>query len=185
MKSKMKFFNKVMAGAMAAVMLFGYVSAGEVYAATKPETTTLRILSTTDLHGQSVNIDYDSASEHNKGSLAQIVTLLKEQKSSLKTGNTLLVDVGDTVYGYGSDSIMTGAVTGGEYMYEQMATLGYDAMTLGNHDFDYGYEYVKDALEEAGLDKKVVVSNVYDAKTRKNIWAENMVITKKLPTSAG
>ncbi|MDD6038603.1 MAG: Ig-like domain-containing protein [bacterium] len=149
------------------------------------ETTTLRIISTTDLHGQVGDINYNSASEHNKGSLAQVYTLIKEARNSLKYGNTMTVDVGDTIYGYGSDCINNGTIDSIEYMYTQMATLGYDAMTLGNHDFDYGYEYVKDALEEAGLDNKVVVSNVYDAKTRKNIWAENMVITKKLPTSAG
>lgn len=166
-------------------IFLGLCSVQQTQAADANGTTTLRILSTTDLHGQSVNINYDSAYEYKQGSLAQAATLIKDAKASLKYGNTLLVDVGDTIYGYGSDSICRGTVSGVEYMYAEMAQMGYDAMTVGNHDFDYGYMYLKDQLEEAGLDKKVIVSNVYDAKTKKNIWAENKVITKKLKTTTG
>lgn len=148
-------------------------------------TATLRIISTTDLHGQSVNQNYDSASEHPLGSLAQAYTLIKNARSSLKYGATLTLDIGDTVYGYGSDSIMNGAITGTEYMYAEMATMGYDAITIGNHDFDYGYEYINEALKEAGLSKKVLVSNVYSAKSRKPVWTENKVITKTMTTTKG
>ncbi|MBO5154830.1 MAG: metallophosphoesterase [Eubacterium sp.] len=180
--TKMK---KVTAWILMCVMLLGVCPVQQVQAASATGTTTLRILSTTDLHGQSVNINYDSAYEYKKGSLAQAATLINEAKASLKYGNTLLVDIGDTIYGYGSDSIYRGSVTGGEYMYAEMAQMGYDAMTVGNHDFDYGYMYLKDQLEEAGLGSKVIVSNVYDAQSKKNIWAENKVITKKLKTTTG
>lgn len=181
-KRRMK---KAVAWMLVCGIFFGFCPKQQAQAATATGTTTLRILSTTDLHGQSVNVNYDSAYAYTKGSLAQAATLIKDAKSSLKYGNTLLVDIGDTIYGYGSDSIYRGSVTGVEYMYAEMAALGYDAMTVGNHDFDYGYTYLKDQLEEAGLDNKVIVSNVYDAKTKKNVWAENKVITKKLKTTTG
>ena len=148
-------------------------------------TATLRIISTTDLHGQIGQTNYDKASEHYKGSLAQVYSLIQDARASLKYGNTLTVDVGDTVYGYGSDQIYNGTLDCAEYMYEAMASMGYDAMTLGNHEFDYGYTYIKDALEEAGLDDKMIVSNVFDAKTRKTVWAENKIITKTLNTTKG
>ena len=148
-------------------------------------TATLRILSTSDLHGQSINFNYDTASEYSKGSLAQVNTLLKQQKKNLKYGGILQVDCGDTVYGFGSDKICDGSISGTEYMYDAMASMGYDAMTLGNHDFDYGYEYVQEAIEDSGLENKMIVSNVYDAKTKKNIWAENKIITKTLNTTTG
>lgn len=166
-------------------LFFGLCSVQQTQAASVDGTTTLRILSTTDLHGQSVNINYDSAYEYEKGSLAQAATLIDDAKKSLKYGNTLLVDIGDTIYGYGSDRICDGTVTGVEYMYAEMASLGYDALTVGNHDFDYGYTYLKEQLEEAGLGSKVVVSNVYNAKTKKNVWAENKIITKELKTTSG
>lgn len=165
-------------------LVIGVLPATQAQAANEG-TATLRIISTTDLHGQSVNLNYDSASEHPLGSLAQVYTLIKNARKSLKYGATLTLDIGDTVYGYGSDSIMNGAVTGTEYMYAEMATMGYDAITIGNHDFDYGYEYIKEALKDAGLNRKVVVSNVFSAKTKNPVWAENKVLTKTMTTTKG
>ncbi len=149
------------------------------------DTTTLRIISTSDLHGQSVTMNYDSASAHPAGSLAQAATLINGAKKSLKYGDTLLVDIGDAIYGYGSDCINRGVVDGVEYMYAEFAALGYDALTIGNHDFDYGYDYLQDQIGDAGLEDKTVLSNVYDAKTRETVWAENMLVTKKLKTAGG
>lgn len=179
-----KLVKKAAALTLGLGLVFGAMPVTEVQAA-GDGTATLRIISTTDLHGQSVNQNYDSASEHPKGSLAQVYTLIKEVRSSLKYGATLTVDVGDTVYGYGSDSIMNGAITGSEYMYAEMAKMGYDAITIGNHDFDYGYEYIKAALQETGMNSKVVVSNVYSAKTKNPIWKQNRVITKTVNTTKG
>lgn len=179
-----KLCKKTAALVLSLGLAFGVMPAMEVQAASEG-TATLRIISTTDLHGQSVNTNYDTASEHPTGSLAQVYTLIKNARSSLKYGATLTLDIGDTVYGYGSDSIMDGTVTGTEYMYAEMATMGYDAITIGNHDFDYGYEYIKSALKDAGINSKVVVSNVYSAKSRNPVWAENKVITKTLTTTKG
>lgn len=185
MSKSRRIMKKMTALILICCIFFGLSPTQETQAKDVTGTTTLRILSTTDLHGQSVNINYDSATSHKKGSLAQAATLINNAKKSLKYGNTLLVDIGDTIYGFGSDSIYNGAVTGVEYMYAEMASMGYDAMTVGNHDFDYGYSYLKEELEDAGLNNKVVVSNVYDAKSKKNIWAENKVITKKFKTTKG
>lgn len=179
-----KLWKKAAALALCLGLALGAMPVMEVQAASEG-TATLRIISTTDLHGQSVNTNYDTASEHPVGSLAQVYTLIKNARSSLKYGATLTLDIGDTVYGYGSDSIMDGTVTGTEYMYAEMATMGYDAITIGNHDFDYGYEYIKSALKDAGLNSKVVLANVYSAKTRNPVWAENKVITKTLTTTKG
>lgn len=176
--------KKAAALALCLCMAFGMMPVVEAQAASEG-TATLRIISTTDLHGQSVSTNYDTASEHPVGSLAQVYTLIQNARNSLKYGATLTLDIGDTVYGYGSDSIMNGAVTGTEYMYAEMATMGYDAITIGNHDFDYGYEYIKNALKDAGMSSKVVVSNVYAAKTRNPVWAENKVITKTVTTTKG
>ena len=138
MKKRRGVMKKVVAWVLVCGIFFGFDSGQQIQAADVSGTTTLRILSTTDLHGQSVNINYDSAYAYKQGSLAQASTLINEAKKSLKYGNTLLVDIGDTIYGYGSDSIYRGTVTGGEYMYAEMAAMGYDALTVGNHDFDYG-----------------------------------------------
>ncbi len=153
-----------------------------VHADAKSETTTLRIISTGDLHGQLTTTNYDNAGEHT-GSLAQVHTLIKEARKEIKTGNTITVDLGDTIYGYGTDYVIS--TNGTEYMYQAMKEVGYDALLLGNHDFDYGYEYVKDQLEQTGLSDLCVVSNVYSVETGKTIWNENKIITKKFKTSSG
>lgn len=146
-------------------------------------TATVRILSTSDLHGQSVRLNYDSGVE-SEGSLAQIATVIKKERK-IKNGTSITLDGGDTVYGIGSESIMKGTVSGTEYMYEEMSELGYDAITLGNHDFDYGVDYIKKALSDSGMDKKVVLSNVTDARTKKNLYPSTKIITKTVKTTTG
>ena len=144
----------------------------------------LRIISTTDTHAQGNFMNYDTGSEHYSGSLSQAYTLIKEARDEIKGGTeaTVTVDCGDTIYGFASDQIYNGVVDGTEYMYEAMAEMEYDAMTLGNHDFDYGLDYIKDVLEENDLSDKVVLSNIYDAKTKKTVWSQYKVITKTLTT---
>ena len=147
----------------------------------------LRIISTTDTHAQGNFMNYDTGSEHYSGSLSQAYTLIKEARDEIKGGvdATLTVDCGDTIYGFASDQIYNGVVDGTEYMYEAMAEMEYDAMTLGNHDFDYGLDYIKDTLEENDLSDKVVLSNIYDAKTKQNVWSQYKIITKTLTTRKG
>ena len=145
------------------------------------ETATVRIISTTDLHGQLANTNYDTAGEKSVGSLAQDYTLIKEARKEIQYGTSVTVDVGDTIYGFGSD--YNHGNDGKEYMYTAMEKMGYDAITLGNHDFDYGYKYAKNQLKNEGLEDICVLSNVYDAVTGKNVWNENKLLTKTVTTS--
>ncbi|MCR4868157.1 MAG: 5'-nucleotidase C-terminal domain-containing protein [Lachnospiraceae bacterium] len=147
-------------------------------------TSTVQILATTDLHGQSVKFNYDSGVE-SEGSLAQLVSVIKEKKKNLKYGTTITVDSGDTVYGIGSESIMKGTVSGSEYMYECMKAVNYDAITLGNHDFDYGVDYIQKALKKAGMNQKVVLSNVFLARSGKNLYKSSTMVTRTVKTTTG
>ena len=66
------------------------------------------------------------------GGIAQLTTLIKSIRRD--EPNVFLFDSGD---------IFTGALsrlTDGALMFEFMITMGYDAMTIGNHEFDYGEE---------------------------------------------
>lgn len=166
------------------VLIIGILSAtlGSVSAEAKSETTTLRIISTGDLHGQLTTTNYDSAGEHT-GSLAQVHTLINSARKAIKNGNSITVDLGDTIYGYGTDYVISN--NGTEYMYKAMKNIGYDAILLGNHDLDYGYEYTKKQLKASGLSDLCVVSNVYDVETGKTVWNQNKIITKKLKTNTG
>ena len=151
----------------------------------KTQKAVLRVISTTDLHGQVSTTHYDTASEK-PGSLAQVYTLIKQARQEAGSGNTLTVDTGDSVYGYAADYILdkSGENTV-QPIYKAMAMVNYDAIALGNHDFDYGYAYIDKQLELSGLKKKCVLSNIIRADTGQTAWEESKMITKKLKTDAG
>lgn len=146
---------------------------------------TLRIISTTDLHNQLSVEYYDNAGERSQGSLAKVSTLIQEARESLVTGGSVTVDVGDTIYGYGSDYIYENDNDAVQPMYAAMAEIGYDAITLGNHDFDYGFSYIKKQIDKAGFVGICTVANVYDAITKNNIWKNYLMVTKQCLATDG
>lgn len=146
---------------------------------------TLRIISTTDLHNQLSVEYYDNAGEKSKGSLAKVSTLVKEARESLATGASVTVDVGDTIYGYGSDYIYENHNDALQPMYAAMSEIGYDAMTLGNHDFDYGFSYIKKQIDKSAFAGICTVANVYDAITKNNIWKNYLMVTKQCLATDG
>lgn len=176
----------LLATAVFVTSVAGGFAGTDAQAATKKTgygTATVRVLATTDMHGQSVRFNYDSAADGD-GSLAQISTIIK-QKRKIKYGTSVTVDCGDNVYGIGAESLMKGSDSGAQYMYEEMKAVGYDAITLGNHDFDYGVDYIQKAISDSGLKNKVVLSNVVDAKTKKNLYKGSMIVSKNVTTTTG
>lgn len=151
--------------------------------ASSTQTATLRIISTTDLHGQVSTMHYDTASDK-PGSLAQAYTLIKQARTEVGTRNTLMIDTGDSVYGYAADYILKQSGEDAlQPIYKAMSHVNYDAITLGNHDFDYGYSYIDKQLELSGLKSKCVLSNIILAETGETAWNERMVVTKNLKTN--
>ena len=66
------------------------------------------------------------------GGIAEMTTLINQLRAT--EPNVFLFDSGD---------IFTGALakeTGGELAFELMTTMGYDAMAIGNHEFEYGVD---------------------------------------------
>lgn len=183
---KNKRVTKVIQYLLVALLVVLSCPVSETQAATKSQTqtATLRIVSTTDLHGQVSTMHYDTGSEKS-GSLAQVYTLIKKARKEVGgTGNTLTVDIGDSVYGYAADYILANSGEDAvQPIYQAMATVGYDALTLGNHDFDYGYEYIDKQLTLSGLKSKCVLSNVILTDTGTTPWNETMVVTKKVKTN--
>ena len=88
------------------------------------------ILYTSDVHcGIDENIGYDSLSAY--------------KKQLEKDNYVTLMDTGDNISG---DFI--GAVSKGEYIIDLMNEVGYDSMTLGNHEFDYGMDILSQRVEQ-------------------------------------
>ena len=67
----------------------------------------------------------------------------------------ILVDAGD--YSQGTTNVST---TKGADAVAMMNAAGYDVVTIGNHEFDYGYEQLMDNMSKAEF--KVVCADVFD-----------------------
>ena len=98
------------------------------------------IINTTDVHC-SVNpyVDSKDATKNRMG-----YTNVVEYKNELKANNYVsLVDSGDFLQGD-----LVGAITQGEDIIKIMNKAGYDVATLGNHEFDYGMDLLKERISE-------------------------------------
>lgn len=149
------------------------------------ETVNIRIIGTTDLHGQLNSKDYEQGVDNNNGGLARVFDLIKKTKAELPEGNTITLDAGDVLFDYTTEYIFSANQEEIQPIYKAMKKVGYDAITLGNHEFDYGYDYLLRQLDGSGLRDITVVSNVTDARTGEHPFQENMLITRLLKTSHG
>jgi len=113
----------------------------------------LRIIETTDIHVAILPYDYYADAPNDTMGLARTAAIIEQIRA--EAGNAVLFDNGDLIQGNPM----------GDYMaYEKglnqgdihpavaaLNTLGYDAATLGNHEFNYGLEFLDRALEGANF----------------------------------
>jgi 5'-nucleotidase/UDP-sugar diphosphatase len=120
----------------------------------------IQLLHTDDIHGR---LDYDTVvsgvSSFQQGGLAMVASQVKALRARAPT-RTLLVDGGDTWQGtFISNSNKGEAVT------KAMSLMGYDAMTVGNHDFDWGQQVLAQRASEANF--PFLATNVVETATGK------------------
>jgi len=112
----------------------------------------LAIIHTNDTHSQIEPFGENAGERSGMAGLARRATLVKELREEYS--NLLLLDAGDFFQGTPYFNFFNG-----ELEVRAMNLLGYDAVTLGNHEFDNGVEFLANALRDAKFD--VVCSN-YD-----------------------
>lgn len=93
----------------------------------------ITILHTNDVHSHIEPFEKDHAQFPGMGGTARRYTLIEEIRKENK--NTLLLDAGDIFQGTPFFNFY-----GGELEFKLMSKMGYDAATIGNHDFDNGIE---------------------------------------------
>ncbi|MFC5653213.1 bifunctional 2',3'-cyclic-nucleotide 2'-phosphodiesterase/3'-nucleotidase [Paenibacillus solisilvae] len=122
----------------------------------------LRIMETTDVHTNLMNYDYYQDKQVDTVGLVKTAALVKQARAEAK--NALLFDNGDLIQGTPLGTYMAkinkleaaGAV---HPVYKAMNLMGYDAATLGNHEFNYGLDFLDKTLAGAGF--PYVNANVY------------------------
>ena len=109
----------------------------------KSKNKKLVILHTNDMHSRIDPFPNDGRQYGGMGGMARRASLIKQIRA--KESNVLLLDAGDIFQGTPYFNFF-----GGELEYKLMSQVGYDATTLGNHDFDNGF---------AGLEKQMPHAN--------------------------
>ncbi|HIQ62279.1 MAG TPA: bifunctional metallophosphatase/5'-nucleotidase [Candidatus Avichristensenella intestinipullorum] len=134
--------KKLLALLIALAMLWAVVpSLAEDGASEEPVSVT--IFHTNDTHGR-----YDSAEGMGFAMMASFVNAERANGA-----NVLVLDAGDTLHG-----TVFANIGEGENIVEVMNSIGYSAMTPGNHDFNYGYDRLKE-LEET-MDFPLLNANI-------------------------
>ena len=106
---------------------------------------TITILHTNDVHSHITPFDNNHSEFPNQGGFSRRSTLIEEIRKN--NPNTLLFDAGDVFQGTPYFNVFKG-----ELEFKLMSMLKYDAMTIGNHDFDNGISGLKKQIYHANFD---------------------------------
>lgn len=123
----------------------------------------ISILATSDLHGNIYNYDYATGAAPSKGQgLAKVSSYVKSVRAA-NPNNVMLIDNGDTIQGtplsYYYNMIDK---TSENPMMKVMGAMGYDAWTLGNHEYNYGLDTLNRIIGDATNEQiNVLSANTY------------------------
>ncbi|WP_158515116.1 bifunctional 2',3'-cyclic-nucleotide 2'-phosphodiesterase/3'-nucleotidase [Bacillus weihaiensis] len=122
---------------------------------------TLRIMETTDIHANIVNYDYYSLKEDHSVGFAKTATLIKQARKEVD--NSLLFDNGDLLQGTPLGDyvakVKEWAANDTHPIYDAMNLLDYDLGNYGNHEFNYGLDFLEKSVASAEFD--YVNANIY------------------------
>ncbi|WP_207424681.1 bifunctional metallophosphatase/5'-nucleotidase [Desertivirga brevis] len=118
----------------------------------KDDFVKITILHTNDVHSRIDPFPMDDKNYPGRGGIAPRATLIKKIRGEEK--NVMLFDAGDVFQGTPYFNFF-----GGELELKLMSLLGYDAGTMGNHDFDNGLEGFEKQIKHA---KFPIITSNYD-----------------------
>lgn len=145
-----------------------------IAASVQAATVDLRIMETTDLHSNMMDFDYYKDSATEKFGLVRTASLINAARNEVK--NSVLVDNGDLIQGspLGDYMAAKGLKKGDIHpVYKALNTLDYAVGNLGNHEFNYGLDYLHRALEGAKF--PYVNANIIDVKTKKPLFTPYLI----------
>ncbi len=187
--SSKKFLSGLTASALAvSVLAFPALPS---FAETAGAKLKLRLLETTDIHVNIVNYDYYKDAPTDEFGLAKTATLIKQARDEAK--NSLLFDNGDLIQGnpLGDYVAKVHPLKDGEThpVYKAMNLLNYDAGNIGNHEFNYGLDFLQKSLKGSAF--PYVNANVYvddhdnNPNNDKNYFTPYRILTKTFKDENG
>jgi len=178
----------------AALAAGGYVAAtggaAEASRGPRKKRVHLRVLGTTDLHGNVFNWDYFKNAEfdnaaHDDIGLAKVQTLIKGLKARHAGEPMVTIDAGDTIQGtplaYYYARVEPINATRKHPMANAMNLVGYDAAALGNHEFNYGIDLLR--TFQSQLNFPLLGANAVDPATKRPVFEPYVI--KKIKVRGG
>lgn len=162
--------NKWLALALSLVLLFSLFSP-IVRAEEASNVTTLYILHTNDTHGRVIgdSTPGEDGKPVDQGSIGYArYKAIIDALDAANDGNVLVFDAGDTVHGTNFASLSKG-----QSVIRLMNDMGLDAMAIGNHDFNYGFDELQIMQKEA--DFPILASNIVKEGTDEKVFESNKV----------
>lgn len=145
----------------------------------------LRVLETSDVHMNLLNYDYYQDKASNDFGLAKAVSLIKAARAESR--NSVLIDNGDLLQGSPMGELVAKIqpLKDGEThpAYKVMNALAYDAGNVGNHEFNFGLDFLARSLKSAAF--PYVNANVVDAKTGKPYFTPYTLLQRELVDEEG
>ncbi|MFB4158931.1 bifunctional 2',3'-cyclic-nucleotide 2'-phosphodiesterase/3'-nucleotidase [Geomicrobium sp. JSM 1781026] len=148
------------------------------------DTTTLSILGTTDIHAHLMPYDYMNDEEDQTIGLSKVHTLVEEAREEFE--HTMLIDNGDTIQG----SILGDMPAQIEPLEEDethiimdaMNEMNYDAAALGNHEFNFGLDFLDETIADA--DFPWLSANVVEPGTEDPVYEPYTIVEKDIDGEA-
>lgn len=128
-----------------------------------PQQTKLTLITLNDFHGR-LEQDYKKRAGYDVGA-ARLTTAFLGEKW-LNPGGVLLLNAGDTYQGSTVSNLVQG-----QSVNEWLNAVGFDAMTIGNHEFDWTVDVLKQRMAEAKF--PVLAANIYNSETHQPVdWVK-------------
>jgi 2',3'-cyclic-nucleotide 2'-phosphodiesterase len=145
-----------------------------IAASVQAATVDLRIMETTDLHSNMMDFDYYKDAATEKFGLVRTASLINAAREEVE--NSVLVDNGDVIQGSPlGDYVAKEGLKNGEThpVYQAMNTLDYVVGNLGNHEFNYGLDFLHKAINGARF--PYINANIIDVKTKKPMFTPYLI----------
>ena len=115
-----------------------------------PEKTpkTITVIGTTDLHGNIWGYSYEDNKETTNNGIARVYSYIESVRKE-NPGNVVLIDDGDTFQGTILTDDIYNKQDGKHPMVSVLNFMKYDAMALGNHEFNFGLDLIKRIQKQA------------------------------------
>ena len=144
----------------------------------------LRIIGTTDIHSFLTDFDYYKDAPKEKFGFTRAASLIRQARAEVK--NSVLVDNGDLIQGnpIADYQAAVGYKEGKPNpAVDCLNAMHYEVGTLGNHEFNYGLDYLADAIKQAKF--PIVNANVVKAGTEESYYTPYVIQEKTVVDNKG